>query len=131
MYLPLLSGVKVGCAKWREPLQRIQRVWQLQSLTHTNHAANQPGYKLKEFAFCRYEACTDGVTELLHQRMRQIFHTWKNSILLHVPGEVHIDPKTEVCLYPCGGAACAPTAKGGIPPEHISYVLSSICWHVG
>jgi hypothetical protein len=30
-----------------------------------------------------------------------------------------MDPKTdpEVCLYPCEGAACAPTAMGGIPPE--------------
>jgi hypothetical protein len=35
----------------------------------------------------------------------------------YVSGEVRMDLKTEVCLYPCGGAACAPTAMGGISPE--------------
>jgi hypothetical protein len=37
--------------------------------------------------------------------------------LPYVPGEVRMDPKTEISLYPCGGAACAPMAMGGIPPE--------------
>jgi hypothetical protein len=37
-------------------------------------------------------------------------------------GELHMDPKMEVCLYPWGGgggaAACAPMARGGsTPPE--------------
>jgi hypothetical protein len=39
---------------------------------------------------------------------------WKTTILLYVPGEIRMDPKTEVCLYPCGGAPFAPMARGGI-----------------
>jgi hypothetical protein len=45
--------------------------------------------------------------------------------LPYVPGELRMDPKTEVCLYPCGGAACAPMALVGIPPE------SQFSWHFG
>lgn len=30
------------------------------------------------------------------------------SILPYASGEVRMDPRTEVCLYPCGSAACAP-----------------------
>jgi hypothetical protein len=39
------------------------------------------------------------------------------TFLPYVPGEVRMDPKTEVCLYPFGVAAGGPIAMGGIPPE--------------
>jgi hypothetical protein len=31
--------------------------------------------------------------------------------------ENQMAPQMGVCLYPCGGATCAPMAMGGIPPE--------------
>jgi hypothetical protein len=37
--------------------------------------------------------------------------------LLYAPQRSHMAPETEVCLYPCGDATCAPMAVGVIPPE--------------
>jgi hypothetical protein len=51
---------------------------------------------------------------------------WKTTILLYVPGEGRMDPKTEVRLYPCGDAHFAPMARVGIRPAVWSTLDSTL-----
>jgi hypothetical protein len=46
-------------------------------------------------------------------------------IIPYAPQRSHMAPQMAVCLYPCGGATCAPMAMGGIPPE------SQVSWLSG